>query len=102
MRDEYADAGLPPPTEGMARAKCLAEGASAPSLEDMKDFMRFNVSLSRPRILDKPTADSMNIEAEWFFAGFTRVTGTETEGNDRSEVYNVSLYVRFEPSGKRY
>jgi hypothetical protein len=93
MREEYADAGLPPPTEEMARAKCLTEGASAPSLEDVKDFIRLNVSLSRPRILNKLTADSMNIEAERLFAGFTRVTRTETEGSDRSEVYNVSLYV---------
>jgi hypothetical protein len=31
-----------------------------------------------------------NSTAEWFFGGFTRVTGTETNEKDRSEGYNVS------------
>jgi len=38
----------------------------------------------------KPTPDSINTIAEWFFAGFTRVTGTEINEKDRSEVYKVS------------
>jgi hypothetical protein len=35
--------------------------------------------------------DFVNIVAEWFFAGFTRVTGTDTNEEERTEVYNVSL-----------
>ena len=32
--------------------------------------------------------------AEWFFAGFTRVTGTDTDDKERSEVFNVrSLFL---------
>ena len=34
--------------------------------------------------------DSVNIVAEWFFAGFTRVTEIDTDEEERSEVYNVS------------
>ena len=34
--------------------------------------------------------DSINTVAEWFFAGFTRVTSTETKAEERSDVYDVS------------
>jgi hypothetical protein len=44
----------------------------------------------------KPTVDSINTNAEWFFAGFTRITGTEINEKDRAEVYRVSA-----PSDKR-
>jgi hypothetical protein len=32
----------------------------------------------------KPTVDSINTNAEWFFAGFTRVMGTEINGKNRT------------------
>jgi hypothetical protein len=38
----------------------------------------------------KPTADSINTNTEWFFAGFTRLTSTEINKEDRTEVYKVS------------
>jgi hypothetical protein len=44
----------------------------------------------------KSTIDSINTNAEWFFTGFTRVTGTEINEKDRTEVYKVSA-----PSYKR-
>ena len=34
--------------------------------------------------MTKPTVDSINTNAEWFFAGFTRVTGTEINEEDRA------------------
>ena len=37
----------------------------------MKDFLRFYVATSRGKIVERPTADSVNTFAEWFFAGFT-------------------------------
>jgi hypothetical protein len=37
------------------------------------------------------TVDSINSIAKWFPGGFTLVTGTETSGKDRIEVYNVSI-----------
>jgi hypothetical protein len=74
----------------VARQFCLRWGIEAPDLTTVKDFIRFYVATSQPQIGDKPTADSINTVAEWFFAGFTRVTGTETNAEERSEVYNVS------------
>jgi hypothetical protein len=38
----------------------------------------------------KPMVDLINTNAEWFFAGFTRVTGTEINEKDRTEIYKVS------------
>ena len=38
------------------------------------------------------TCKSLIAVAEWFFAGFTRVTDTETNEDDRSEVYSVSAF----------
>jgi hypothetical protein len=34
--------------------------------------------------------DLVNMFAEWFFAGFTRITVIPIEKEDRGEVYNVS------------
>jgi hypothetical protein len=47
-------------------------------------------------MVEKPTVDSINTNAEWFFVGFTRVTGTEIHEEDRAEVDKVST-----PSYKR-
>ena len=62
----------------------------APDLVTIKDFFRFYIAISCGRIVAKPTVDSINTNAEWFFAGFTRITGTEINEKDRSEVYKVS------------
>ena len=67
---------------------------AAPDLATVKDFIRFYIATSKPQLNKegkRPTADSINIAAEWFFAGFTRVTGTDTDKEERSEVYNVRL-----------
>ncbi|OAG42721.1 AdoMet-dependent rRNA methyltransferase SPB1 [Fonsecaea monophora] len=91
MRNENAQKGLSPPDEEMARRQYLGQNVTAPDLATVKDFIRFYIATSKPQ-LDKeekrPTADSINIAAEWFFAGFTRVTGTDTDKDERSEVYN--------------
>ena len=58
----------------------------------IKDFLRFIASVS-DGIIDEEselvTADSMNTFAEWFFAGFARVTGNRIEEEDRKAVYSV-------------
>jgi hypothetical protein len=64
-------------------------GAEAPDLVTVKDFLRFYIATSQPRLVEQPT-ESINTVAKWFFAGFTRVTGTETDAEWRSEVYDVS------------
>ena len=56
----------------------------------VKDFIHFYIATSHPKLTNKPTVDSINIVAKWFFASFTQVTGTDTNEKDRSEVYNIS------------
>ena len=90
MKEDHARAGLPAPDEDTARHHCLQSGNAAPDLTTVKDFLRFYIATSRPCLdANKPTVDSINTVAEWFFAGFTRVTGTDTDEDERSEVYNV-------------
>jgi len=59
----------------------------------VKDFVRFYIATSHPQIRKIPTSDSINSVVEWFFGGFTRVIGTETVRDDRSEAYNVSSHI---------
>jgi hypothetical protein len=60
-------------------------------LATVKDFLRFYAASSDPRIDEESmTPDSLGTVAEWFFAGFARVTGTTVEEEDRKEVYHVS------------
>jgi hypothetical protein len=42
--------------------------------------------------MEQTTCDSLNTFVEWFFAGFTRVTDTEINKEDRNEVYDVSIF----------
>jgi len=99
MRRDSARRGLRPPDEATVRERFLGEGVDAPDLATMKDFIRFRAVTSRGKIVKEPTADSVNTFAEWFFVGFTRVTGTPTNAKDRSEVYGVS-YQRHDMYGR--
>lgn len=89
MQRDAAKHQQPLPSEEMARERCLGPGVPAPNLVTVKDFFRFYIATSRPQLTDVPTADSINTVAEWFFAGFTRITGSDTNEEERSEVYNV-------------
>ena len=57
----------------------------------MKDFFRFYALGSDGRLNPRMTAESLNSQAERFFAGFTRVTGSIVIEQDRSRIYNVSV-----------
>ena len=70
---------------------CLRKGAPCPDLVTTKDILRFHIALSRGRIKDKTTVDSVKTFAEWFFAGFTRVTGTIISEDYRSAIYGIRL-----------
>ena len=96
IREDALQRGLPAPDEACARHHCLHQGVEAPDLATIKDFFRFHIATSCGRIAAKPTVDSINTNAEWFFAGFTRITGTEINEKDRAEVSKVSA-----PSYKR-
>jgi len=90
MWEDHARRGLPAPDNATVRGHCLGQGANAPDLSTTKDFIRFLATTSVGKIAKLPTVDSVKIYAEWFFAGFTRVTGTQTVLEDRTEVYKVS------------
>jgi hypothetical protein len=70
---------------------CLRKGAPCTDLVISKDFLRFHIALSRGRIKDETTVDSVKTFAEWFFAGFTRVTGTVVSDDYRKGIYAVRL-----------
>jgi hypothetical protein len=89
MRRVAAERHLALPDEGIARQHCLRPGITAPDLVTVKDFVRFYIATSHSQLTDVSTVDSINTAAEWFFAGFTRITGTDTNEEERSEVYNV-------------
>lgn len=75
------------------RARSLQESLPPLDLVTIKDFLRFIIATSRGIIDDgqkKVTVDSMNTFAEWFFAGFARVTGNRIDEEDRCAVYDVS------------
>jgi hypothetical protein len=90
MLGDSAEQGLPFPNKHLAQEHCLRPNIDAPDLATVKDFLRFYIATSRPVLTKKPTVDSINTVTEFFLAGFTRVTGTETDAGERSEVYNVS------------
>jgi hypothetical protein len=54
-------------------------------------ILRFHIAASRENIGDEErlTTGSLNTFAEWFFAGFARLTGMPTDEGERSEVYHV-------------
>jgi hypothetical protein len=64
MRKDVFQRGLPAPDEACARHHCFREGVEAPDLATVKDFFRYYISLSHGKIVDKPTVDSININAE--------------------------------------
>jgi hypothetical protein len=42
-------------------------------------------------VVEQSTAKSLNTFRKWFFAGFSRVTGTPTDADNRNGVFNVSM-----------
>ena len=89
MKKDALTEGLSIPDETVVRERVLRVNVEAPDLITVKDFLRWHAATSRGKIVTAVTSDSLNTVAEWFFAGFSRVTGTPTHEDDRSEVYNV-------------
>ena len=90
MKEDALQKGLPVPDEAAVQDQVLKKHVDAPDLATVKDFLRFHAATSKGKIREKISYDSLNTFAEWFFAGFSRVTDTPINDNDRSEVYNVS------------
>ena len=90
MKEDALREGLPIPDEAAVWDRVLRKHVEAPDLVTVKDFLRFHAATSKGKIRKIITSDSLNTFAEWFFAGFSRVTDTPTnDDDDRSEVYNV-------------
>ena len=66
----------------------------APNIDTVKDFLRFYIATSKGKLNNRSTIDSVNTHVEWFFAGFSWITGTPTNKEDRSKVYNVYVSYR--------
>jgi len=77
MKEDALQKGLPAPDEAAVRELVLAKNVEAPDLATVKDFLRFKAAAGKGMIAEQTTYDSLNTFAEWFFAGFTRVTDTE-------------------------
>ena len=75
-----------------AAAPSLQEGSPSPDLGTIMEFVRFHAASSEGRIHNSGliTVDSSNTFMEWFFAGFTRITGTHIDEEDKKRVYQVS------------
>ena len=69
------------------KARVLRWGAPAPSPDDLKDFIRFMIAASRGRIASTPSASTIKSRLQEFYMGFTRVTGTDTNDDERSHMY---------------
>jgi hypothetical protein len=94
MQKYFAQRGLPGPNKEMARECCLGKEVKAPDLTTLKDFLRFQASTMRGKIMKEvktPTNAFLNDFVECFFAGFTRMTGTEVGKTERSEIYKMGL-----------
>ena len=89
MRRESKERHLLLISEETARDRYLRPSIEAPDLVTIKDFLRFYTATSRPQLAKVPTDESINTVAGWFFAGFTRVTGTDTDEEVRCEVCDV-------------
>ncbi|KAI9764758.1 MAG: hypothetical protein M1840_008027 [Geoglossum simile] len=63
------------------RESCLGKGAPAPDIETVKDFFHFYIATSQGMLDHQSTIDS-------FFTGFTCVTETPTDKEEKSEVFN--------------
>ena len=99
MKEGALHKELPVPDEAAVRERVLRKNVEVPDLAAVKDFLRFHAATSKGKIAEIMTCDSLNTFAEWFFAGFSRATGTPTEADDRSEVYDVSTLHRIWRAG---
>jgi hypothetical protein len=72
------------------------KGLTPPTWEPAKEFFRFTPpwAVERSTLKKGLTFDLLNTFAEWFFTGFTRVTGMPTDEGDRSEIYKVGTLPR--------
>jgi len=95
-----SDKGCSP--EGTSRSRpsrCTgSENVEAPDLTTVKDFFRFCAATGKGKIITKITCDSPIAVVEWFFAGFNRVTDTQTNEGRQKEICNLSVFCHLWPT----
>jgi hypothetical protein len=84
--------GVSIPSQQSVRDQYLGPGTPLLDLAKVKDFLRFYIQSSEPRLADRPTTDSMGLISECLFAGFTCVTGTIVPEAFRSEAYREGFH----------
>jgi hypothetical protein len=67
MREDAIRRGVTPPDERTVRERCLGKGVEVPDLAAVKDFLRFQASVMRGKIEERPTDESLNSFAEGAF-----------------------------------
>lgn len=80
-----------PPDFETVQDTILRKDVPAPSIEDVKDFMRFVWASSEGLISDKASARSLRAYAENFYRAFQVKTGTKIEHAHKKEVYYVRV-----------
>jgi hypothetical protein len=74
------------PDEASVLERILRKNVKGPNLATVKDFLRFHAATSEGKIKDEITSDSLYTFTKWFFAGFSCITDTTTNADNRSEV----------------
>jgi hypothetical protein len=60
MQEDATRRRLPFPDKGTATELWPHSGVEAPELATVKDFLRFYIAISRPKLTNRPTLGSMN------------------------------------------
>jgi hypothetical protein len=58
----------------------------------VEDFFRFYAAAGKGKIIIETTYNSLVAVTEWLFTNFTRITDTQINEDDGSEVYNISTF----------
>ncbi len=77
---------------GMPEGFKVQQGYPAPSLEELKPFIRFYANSAKGRIDDVPTMRSTLLFAQRSVPGFELVTGNEIPRNDSRDLYSVRTH----------
>ena len=74
-------------------ARSLRKGLPPLDIPTTKDFFRFYALTGGGQLDVRMTTESLNSQAERFFAGFTRVTGSIITEQDRAHIYDVRMSI---------
>ena len=64
MKKNALQRGLPVPNETAVRERVLQKHVEAPDLITVKDFLRFHAAISKGKIKERITCDSLNTFAK--------------------------------------